>query len=221
MGMLACGKVRDMRNCKVQRLIVGDYQENCYLVQNNETKELFIVDPGADAYRISMVLERLGGVLRGILLTHGHHDHIGAVEALRSQGDIPVYALKEEEGLLLDPTENLSGMHFDSLSIHTDRLLNDKEVFDLAGIQVQVIATPGHTAGSCCYYLEKEKILFSGDTLFQGSIGRSDLPTGDEETLIRSIKKKLMTLPDDTAVLPGHGGYSRIDLERMQNPFLL
>ena len=213
---------KQMSDCKVHRIMTGSLGENCFLVQNSVSGEVFLVDPGDDAQRIKDLIRRIDGDLRAILLTHGHQDHIGAVEELRD--GVPVYALESEKELLADEMMNLSGMHIfggnGGCSITADCLVSSGEKLKIAGFLVEVIATPGHTAGSCCYYLPEEGILFSGDTLFEGSVGRSDLPTGDEWALLASIREKLMVLPDNTAVMPGHGGYTSIGRERTYNPFL-
>ena len=209
-----------MDNLKIGMLVLGPVETNGYLAMNTKTKQILVVDPADRADDITYAAREMGGEIAAILLTHGHYDHIGAVESLKRSTDCDVMALKEEAELLADPRLNLSGSHFGGDRIHPDRLLEDGEQLDLCGFNIEVIATPGHTAGGACYYLAQEHVLFAGDTLFQGSVGRSDLPTGDGAQLIRSIKEKLLILPEETMVLPGHGPRTSIGREKQYNPFL-
>ena len=207
----------------IHYMVLGPVQTNVYLLINDETKKCVIVDPADRADIIMEQLENLNVVPAAILLTHGHYDHIGAVHALQEHygaEKLPVYASEAEAEVLADGFLNNSSLYGEAIEIHPDRLLSDGEVIEPAGIRMKVLSTPGHTQGGCCYYLEEENLLISGDTLFQRSIGRSDLPTGDEETLLSSIRSRLLVLPDKTQVLPGHGGPTTISFERSYNPFL-
>ena len=152
------------------------------------------------------------------MLTHGHFDHIGAVEALRNAYQVPVWAAEAERELLSDVEANLSGSWTGRpIRVKADHWLQDLDCFMLAGMRIQMILTPGHTAGSCCYYLAEEHVLLSGDTLFAGSCGRTDLPTGSMNAIVRSIRERLFALPPETEVYPGHGETTSIGWEQRSN----
>ncbi len=157
--------------------------------------------------------------MEAILLTHGHFDHIMAVEDLRKKWDVPVFASQEERTVLENPQINLSVQLGKPLAVTADRYLSDGEELELMGQKVKCILTPGHTCGGMCYYFPKQGVLFSGDTLFQESVGRSDFPTGSMSTLIRSIREKLWPLAPATKVYPGHGMMTSIESEKLYNPF--
>lgn len=205
---------------KLERLMVGPVGTNCYLIMNEDTKEVILVDPGDQAVRIQNKLEDMGGHPAAILLTHGHFDHILGVPALNElYSHIDIYALEEEEDLLSDPNLNCSVQLKRACTIKPDVWLKDGQKINPAGMEIEVIATPGHTKGSCCYHFPAEKALFSGDTLFAESVGRTDLPTGSMGQLNRSIKKLFAMLPDETAVYPGHEHATSIEHEKRYNPF--
>lgn len=208
-----------MKKLRIETLVLGEIMTNCYLAMNKETKELLIVDPADEADRITRKIGELQAKPTAILLTHGHFDHIGAVDALREQYGIPACALEEERPVLEQTMLNLSAMHRRRLSVKADRFFHDGEKAELAGFSVHVLHTPGHTAGGACYYIESECVLFSGDTLFCGSIGRTDFPTGSMSALHDSIHSKLFVLPDETLVLPGHDDPSTIGYEKQYNPY--
>ena len=155
-----------------------------------------------------------------ILLTHGHFDHATAAEELAKEFGIPIYAHEDEKETLEDAELNASWMMGDSLVFHADVFVKDEEELDLAGFHIRVLHTPGHTVGGCCYYFPYENVVFSGDSLFCTSIGRTDFKKGSTSDLIRAIKEKLMTLPDRTTVYPGHNDVTTIENERMYNPYL-
>ena len=206
---------------RIETLVLGMVQTNVYIVINEETKECLIIDPADRADVIIHKVTQLQAKPVAILLTHGHYDHILAAQEVRDHFGIPVMALDAEEKLLSDPSWNLSGdMFYRGISLKADRYLHEGEDLDLIGRTIRVLHTPGHTGGGACYYLESEKILFSGDTLFQMSVGRTDFPTGNMKTLIDSVTSKLMILPDDTVVYPGHGDATTIGFERDNNYFL-
>lgn len=206
-------------NLEVTHMIVGAVATNCYLAKNRETKEAFIVDPGGNAAKIAEVVKKEEAIPVAILLTHGHFDHAMGAEELAKKYEIPIYAHEKERETLETPRINLSGMIGQSLAFHADTYVKDGEMLEIAGFEIQVFHTPGHTLGGVCYYLEKEKALFSGDTLFCQSIGRTDFPTGNTMTLVASIKTKLLPLPDDTTVYAGHESMTTIGAERQHNPF--
>lgn len=208
-----------MSNFKLIELTVGMVMTNCYIGYNDDTREAFIVDPGDDARRISRAVREQKLNVKGILLTHGHFDHIMAVPELKEEFGAPVYAHEAEEALLQDTQMNLSAPWVGrALSLSAERLLKDGEKFELAGFEIQAIHTPGHTAGGVSYYLAVEQALFSGDTLFRGSYGRVDLPTASGADIARSINEKLLPLPEETAVYPGHERETTIGHERKYNP---
>ena len=152
--------------------------------------------------------------------THGHFDHILAAEAIRDRYQIPIYACQKEEKTLQDPKINLTAYHMDSYTLKADVYLTDLQVVELAGFSVQMIETPGHTVGSCCYYLKDEGVLFSGDTVFCGSVGRTDFPEGSTAAIVESLHRLLDALPDDTEVYPGHDASTTIGYEKRYNPFV-
>ncbi len=202
----------------IKRMVVGYVSTNCYIVANDETKQCVIVDPGDNADGIEAKLTEAGNTPVAILLTHGHFDHIMAVPALREKyPDIQVYAYTKERVLLEDAKVNESKGFKHPTVIEDVHYLEDGEELELLGVKWRVIATPGHTIGSCCYYIEEAGVLFSGDTLFDGDCGRTDLATGSTQDIIHSIREVLMKLPDDTNVLPGHETFTTIGRERVHN----
>ncbi|MBS6465629.1 MAG: MBL fold metallo-hydrolase [Clostridium sp.] len=212
----------------MQELIVitnqlGDFMTNCYTVYNAVTRDAVLIDPACNARFLNNILvnEQLNCI--AILLTHGHYDHIGALpELMELVGHkVPIYASAEEEDVLNDPRKNLSTMLSGQMvTVKPDILLQDDQEIELLDTKLRCFLVPGHTKGGMCYYFAENGILFSGDTLFARSIGRSDFPTGDGIKLVKSIKEKLMTLPDETIVYPGHNERTTIGKERNANPFI-
>lgn len=209
-----------MNHIIVQQYTVGPVSTNCYLCMNQQTNEIIIVDPGEEAKMLETQIKKLGGKPVAILLTHGHFDHATVAEELQKVYGIHIYAHETEQETLENPQINLSGMVGDRMTFHADCYVSDDTVLDIAGLKIQVLHTPGHTIGGVCYYLQDEKILFSGDTLFRESVGRTDFPKGSASTLIRGIEEKLMPLPDDVVVYPGHNDTTTIGHERAYNPYL-
>lgn len=209
-----------MKNIKVESMVLGNVSTNCYVISNIETKEAVIVDPADEANYIIDCLKREGLHLKAILLTHGHFDHIMAVQDLLRIYQVPVYCHELEQEVLQNPRLNLSGMIGANYAIQGTNLVKDQEIIELIGTKIQVIATPGHTLGGACYYFVEEGCMFVGDTIFFESIGRTDFPSGNGEILIRSIKEKLFILPDDICLYPGHGSATSIGYEKENNPFI-
>ncbi len=205
---------------KIEQYCVGQVATNCYFIINNETKEMLIVDPGDSAQMLADRIRRENLEPKAVLLTHGHFDHAMAAEELAEMFGIKIYAHEAEKDTLKDPGKNVSLMIGLRDVYHADVFVKDEEILELAGMELKVLHTPGHTAGGCCYYLEKEKALFSGDTLFCQSVGRTDFPGGSMSGIVRSIKDKLMVLPDEVKVYPGHMDRTSIGAERAHNPYL-
>lgn len=204
-----------MAKIMIRSVTVSECYTNCYICMNKDTKEGFIVDPGDDELKISVNVSRLEMIPKAILLTHGHFDHIGAVNQLKERYNIPVIVGAKEEKVLTDSRMNLSSMFGEPVKVNGDKFLEDCEDFQVAGFDIQYILTPGHTPGSGCFYIEEEQVLFSGDTLFQASRGRTDFPGGSESDIIKSIKNKLLVLPGETEVYPGHMNITNIDSEKV------
>lgn len=200
--------------------LLPTFETNTYLAWDTETADGFIIDPAAQGKSIIDFIELNHIKIKGIFLTHGHGDHIGGVEAIHSRYNAPIYIHVYDAPMLTDSSLNLSDYMYESVKApqETMKLVNDMK-FKLGTMDWFVIHTPGHTKGSCSYYCENT--LFSGDTLFAESIGRTDFPGGNSKQIIESIKKKLFPLPNDTVVLPGHGPSTIIGNEKENNPFLM
>ena len=209
-----------MNKLELDKCVLGVVYTNCYFLKNKETGELLLVDPADAPEKIVQKIEEMQAKPVGILLTHGHYDHILAVEDIKEKYGLKVYACSKEQEMLREPSMNMSGYGGRAASIKPDVLLNDLEVFTAAGFSVQMIHTPGHTPGSCCYYLKDEGVLFSGDTLFYGSVGRTDFPGGSTADIVRSLHKLVDNLPEETEVFPGHDASTTIGYEKRYNPFV-
>ncbi len=184
-------------------------------------KDGILVDPSEDASTIIQFIKDKNIPISKILLTHGHFDHIGAVNELRAELNIPAAIFECEKDLAQNPDFNGSNtMNRSPIIAEIDETFTDGKVLDFDGFSLKVINTPGHTKGSCCFYDAENGNLFSGDTLFQLSIGRTDFPTGDYSEIISSIKEKLFILPEETKVYPGHGPATTIKKEKTSNPFV-
>lgn len=202
-----------MSDIEVHGLIVGPIGTNCYFVKNKESGHGFLVDPGDEPKHLLREMNNQSFIPDAILLTHGHYDHILAVNDIKEAfPSCQVMILDKEKPMVCDQSLN-SGIGGYDYTFTPDRYLKDGEDIEIAGISVHVFSTPGHTAGSACYYLASYGILFCGDTIFSGSYGRCDLPTGSEEDMWKSLKKILSTLPEETRVCPGHGGLTTIGRE--------
>jgi len=207
---------------EVEMLTVGQIAENCFVFRREGSEKALIVDPGEEAERILAAVEAMGVTVEAILLTHCHFDHIGAVTPVAKATGAPVYCPEIEIPLLADimafvPLEGFGPYE----SYEADHTIAGGETLELAGLELDVIFTPGHSPGHVTYSVRGEDALFSGDVLFQGSVGRVDLPGGDGPTLMRSIQSLLDSHPDQTTVYPGHMGITTLGAERTSNPFLL
>lgn len=202
---------------RIKSMVMGPVATNCYYFHEEDQTEAVVIDPPVKGEWIHEHLKGRGLRVVAILFTHGHFDHISGANELREASRATIYAPFPEKEMLLDASLNLSDTGY---CVNADKYVQDSEELMVAGVPVRVILTPGHTSGGCCYYLENEKVLFSGDTLFAGSVGRTDLPTGSHAQLITSIREKLLPLPDDVTVYPGHGESTTIGEERKYNPFL-
>ncbi|MCE5271299.1 MBL fold metallo-hydrolase [bacterium] len=202
------------------KIPVGDLQSNCFLAWDEATREAAVVDPGADPERIIEAVRKRDLKMRYILNTHGHGDHIGANGAIKDEYGVPILIHEAELPLLGDPVLNMSSVYGEPVvSPPADGLLAPGEKVKFGGVELEVILTNGHSPGGVSLY-DGEGIVFTGDALFAGSIGRCDLPGGNLETLVKAIRKGLLVLPDPTQVLPGHAQNTTIGQERKWNPFL-
>jgi hydroxyacylglutathione hydrolase len=207
---------------EIECLELGDFGTNSYVVRaDGEAKECLVIDPGFSPGPLLDFLQENQLQPVKILLTHGHCDHIAGIEAVQNQfGEIPVYVSGEDAPMLGDAKLNLSWMTGMALRCEADQELADGDVVELDGLQFTVLATPGHTTGGVSFYCEQAGVVFSGDTLFAGSIGRDDFPGGNRQTLLASIRDKLLALPEETKVYSGHGPVTTIGEETQTNPFL-
>lgn len=205
----------------VEMLTVGAIGENCFLFRRRGSDELLVVDPGEEAERILAAIEATGASVEAILVTHCHFDHIGAVAPVAKATGAPVYCPEIEVPVLADimafvPWEGFGPYE----SYDADEIVRGGETLELAGMEIDVVFTPGHSPGHVTYAVQGEPAIFSGDVLFQGSVGRVDLPGGDGPTLLASIGKLMDAYPKETVVHPGHMGLTTLGAERATNPFL-
>ncbi|MBQ9991608.1 MAG: MBL fold metallo-hydrolase [Lachnospiraceae bacterium] len=204
---------------KIGRIVMGSVETNCYFVYEEGKNKILVFDPADGGEYLYRSFQEKGFEVAAILLTHAHFDHILGCDELRRLTGAKVYAWEKEEPICKDPAMNVSQMFGKPATVKVDEFLKDGARLTIEGMELQLIGTPGHTCGSCCYYFEKDGLLISGDTLFEGSVGRTDFPTGSGATLSRSLKEKLMVLPEEVQVFPGHGGFTTIGDEKKYNPF--
>lgn len=208
----------------MKRLVVGPLEANCYLLWDPSDSSAVVVDPGDDAQLIEEEIQNEGLNVLYIINTHGHFDHVGASGHLREKLGASLAIHPEDTSLLENASQQ--GKYFGVETqapngpIGPDVELSDGMVIEAGTIKITVLHTPGHTRGGVCLYIEKEGVVFTGDTLFTGSIGRTDLPGGSFDELMRSIREKLLTLGDTVKVFPGHGPGTTIKEEKLSNPFM-
>lgn len=193
---------------------LGDYT-NCYIIQDEQTKETMVIDPGGEPEKILQMLEVLEAKVKYIYLTHCHGDHIGGVNEIKNTkgGKILIHRF-DAKGLEDDSISLESYIGMENIELEPDSRVDDEDLIHIGNIEFRIIHTPGHTRGGSAIYCEKEKMVFTGDTLFRGTWGRTDLPTGSLEEIMNSIVEKLMKLPDETIVYPGHGKSTMIKEEK-------
>ncbi|MCI8834925.1 MAG: MBL fold metallo-hydrolase [Ruminococcus sp.] len=205
---------------EITQFVIGMIGTNSYIVSREGTGECVLIDPAVYSEEMVSYIQRKGLHVQAILLTHGHFDHIMGIDGFLEVFPVPVYAHKEEALLLNDASSNASVSYGEAYTYSGAEYVEDGQKLYLAGILFEVLYTPGHTIGGCCYYVAEVDVVFSGDTLFQAFIGRTDFPTGNSSQLVRSIREKLLVLPDETRVYPGHLDETTIGYEKKYNPYL-
>ncbi len=204
---------------EIKKAVVGSFQENSWLVVHSKNREAILIDPGDDIHLIQELIEKSDSIPVAVLNTHGHLDHIGAVLRLSENYNIPFYLHPDDESLVKEYPAHAEMFGVPCHGVpEVDKYLEDQMTLNLAGLTIKVLHTPGHSPGSSSFLIDNH--VFVGDALFAGSIGRVDLPGGDYPTLMKSIQKRLLTLPDETVVHSGHGPDTTIGQERKSNPFI-
>lgn len=210
---------------RIISLVVGPISTNCYIVACERSGEAAVIDPGFNRSDEGIVLEKIHSLklsVKHIINTHGHVDHISGNMKLKRETGASIMVHIYDADMLVDPMRNGSiMMGLNVVSPPPDIMLQDGDEIRIGKLRIKVLHTPGHTPGSISLYIEEEGVVFTGDTLFAGSIGRTDFPGSSYEKIMSSIREKLLSLPDDTRVYPGHGPWTTIGIERRENPFLL
>lgn len=199
---------------EIRTVVAGIYGANCYIIMDENTKESAVIDPGGDVDDILKAINTMGAKVKYILLTHGHVDHTSGVDELKTITKAKVCMNKQDDDLITNG-EHLFGHLMEG---GADQLLKQGDIIKISNLEFTCLDTPGHTPGGMCFLIKN--CVFTGDTLFAGSIGRTDFTGGDFDTIIASIKSKLLCLPENTIVYPGHGSCSTINNEKLRNPFL-
>jgi len=215
-----------MKKLCVGHIMAGPVGTNCYYIFREGADHCIFIDPADNGRYLFEEVKARGLEISAILLTHAHFDHISGGDELKALSGAKIYCPEDDKEMAASPEANASLMFTGMPSVvRPDVYVKDGDVLNFGenglSLSCSVIATPGHTPGSVCYYFKEDKLLISGDTLFEGSVGRTDLPGGSGAVLSRSIREKLLPLPDDTSVLPGHGGFTTIGDERLGNPFFV
>jgi glyoxylase-like metal-dependent hydrolase (beta-lactamase superfamily II) len=203
-----------------KKLVVGAFAVNCYILADSETKEGVVIDPGADTDLVISTIQCFDLKINSVLNTHGHFDHSGGNKKVAEATGAPIMVHKGDAFFLEQAASSAAAYNLEADNSKAARFLEDGMILHFGRQTLKVIHTPGHSQGGCCFYLEAEAKLISGDTLFEESIGRTDLPGGSADELIESIKGKLLVLPEDTEVFPGHGPSTTIFHEKNYNPYL-
>jgi len=212
----------------IEIIPTGMLEVNCSILINEENKEAVVIDGGGNEDDIWAILQKHGAKLSALLFTHGHFDHVGGVNTLAEKAgqagneNLEIIIHKEDEYLWTNASEQAArfGIVLNMDLVQPTAWIEDESKLSVAGFNLEVLHTPGHSPGSCCFYLREEGVLISGDVIFQGSIGRTDLWKGNFETLMHSIKSKILTLPKETKIIPGHGPATTVAAEEASNPFL-
>jgi hydroxyacylglutathione hydrolase len=206
---------------QIRQLPLGPLETNCYLVGCEQTMQAAVIDPSWNGSAIVATAEESGWEISHILLTHSHFDHIGGLAQLKEATGAPIYIHPDAVDMLRDATMSaaLWGIQFPAPP-PPDEMLQEGQIIEVGRLKLHVLYTPGHAPGHVSFHLPEYRVIFSGDVLFEGSVGRTDLPGGDTETLMTTIRDNLMVLPDETRVFSGHGGVTTIGVERESNPFL-
>ena len=213
-----------MPKYSVRKYTLGLVQTNCYIV-SNKNKECIIFDPGEQGSSIIKDLHKNGLTPLAIFLTHAHFDHIGAVDILRDAFDIPVYLHEAEVSWLVDPMKNGSGKYFELQNVvvsppKDEHIIRKEQTFNISDFEFEAVFTPGHSPGSVTFIFKEDGFAIVGDTLFERGVGRTDLIGGSMDVLVKSIREKILSLPDDTIIYPGHGNHTTPAAEKNNNPFI-
>ncbi len=206
---------------KIEKFSLGILGANCFLLIDEDTKATVVVDPGGYSKKFQAYIEEEKLDIKAILLTHGHFDHIMGIDSILETKQVPVYVHEEDLPIMTEPKLNLSSSYTKGYTFADALPMKDGQVFNFLGEPIEVIHTPGHTMGGCCFYIPAAQAVLSGDTLFQRSVGRTDFPNSSPDGIICSIKERLFTLPDETIVYPGHSGETKIGFEKENNPYVV